>query len=713
MRKIKKSLAVLLSVLMLASFMPLFASAATITLNSGNCIVLEAPKISYGDQIEVNKITVNYGVKTSDLTVTGGKLGYIASEGATPVEIPGTFSATSTSKLAVGENTSIRLKFTPDDTTTYSSPTVSDLTYDMAGGVVWPSAHIIGQTAILSEAPTAAGLLANQRISMSKLSGGLVTDENGTELTGGRWTFVDTSITVTTSGNYEVQWKKTGYETVKTTVYIDVTSYGEVTLVENPIAKRLQVGSTLGNTTLVGGKVSDKDGNEVTTGYWRTIIDENQANVTYDTEGTYNIRVIWEGNGYTNTLETTIPLTVADGKGYEVTVPPTLDNNRFIIDKTMTFADLVVTPGEATVPGRWYIQESQLNTEILTTAKRYTAKVYFQPDDLSYYATGFDVEFRVLQYNAWEIPESFVKVTVPYGVAARSVNFSERNYPEVYAAGISNMSWQYTDPDFKPEELEPGDIRKVKVKYFTRNYQWEDREGEIYVQIEPRVYENDFCTINVMNPDKITGDTAVTIHCDIPGIAGEVQVKANGETFATLKPDEKGYIHETLNYVIKADGEYTFSATYIPSIIDKTTVTVTEVTGRTVNADIIAKRHLTVYVANQKFEYDVYETHRVYHSWADFSSEPHAEVFDHWVVTDGNGNEVTVENLDPKKPHLQFSMPEHDLVLTAKGEIEDMTVSDGTLGGTLWDFWQKLINFIIEIYTQIMEVFVPSVEQGW
>ena len=705
MRKIKKSLAVLLAVIMLATFMPLFASAATITLNANNVIILEAPKISYGDQIEVSKITANYGVKTSDLTVTGGKLGYVASEGATPVEVPGTFSATSTLKLAVGENTAIRLKFTPDDTATYSSPTVSALTYTMAEGVVWPSAHIIGQTTILVEAPTASGILANQQLSFSSLSGGKVTDADGVELTGGRWRFVDTSLYPTASGDYEVQWTKTGYATIKTTVYVEVTSYGEATLVENPIAKRLQVGSTLGNTTFVGGKVFDKDGNEVTTGYWRVIIDENQANVTYDTEGTYNIRVMWSGAGYTNTLEATIPLTVADGKGYEVTVAPTLDNNRFIIDKTMTYADLVVTPGEATVPGRWYIQESQLNTEIPTTAKKYTAKVYFQPDDLSYYATGFDIEFRVLKYNAWEIPESFVKVTVPYGVAARSVSFSERNYPEVYAAGINSMSWKNTDPDFKPEELEPGDIRKVKVKYFTSNYQWEDREGEIYVQIEPRVYENDFCTINVMNPDNITGDTAVTIHCDIPGITGEVQVKANGETFATLKPDEKGYIHETLNYVIKADGEYTFSATYIPSILDKTTVTVTEVTGRTVNADIIAKRHLTVYVANQKFEYDVYETHGVYHSWADFSSEPHADVFDHWVVTDGNGNEVTVENLDPQKPHLQFVMPEHDLVLTAKGEIEDMTASDGSLGSTLWSFWEKLINFIIEIYRTIDNLF--------
>ena len=54
----------------------------------------------------------------------------------------------------------------------------------------------------------------------------------------------------------------------------------------------------------------------------------------------------------------------------------------------------------------------------------------------------------------------------------------------------------------------------------------------------------------------------------------------------------------------------------------------------------------------------------------------------------------------------------YNVVVTAKTTSgEDVT--DNALGGSLWDFWQKLINFIIEIYTQIMNGFVPSVEQGW
>ena len=252
--KTKKLLSVVLIALMLLSCIPILASAATVKLSASNVIILEAPKISYGDQIEVSKVTVNYGVRTNELTVTGGKLGYIASEGADPVEVPGTFSATSTIKLSVSDNASIRLKFTPDDTETYSSPTVAP-TWTMAEGVVWPSAKVIGLSTVLAEAPTAPAIYKGDRITAAKLTGGRVNDADGNEISG-NWTYVDTSLYPEVSGNYDIQWKKTGYETIKTTVYITVyTDYVNTEIAELPtIAESITYGTDLSTVPLTGGK---------------------------------------------------------------------------------------------------------------------------------------------------------------------------------------------------------------------------------------------------------------------------------------------------------------------------------------------------------------------------------------------------------------------------------------------------------------------------
>ena len=693
MRKTKKSLAVILAALMLASFMPLFASAEAITINRNN-VKIVPPSVS--------PAVIEYGQTLADVTLSGGECWYVDPDTGAETLVPGHFEVRSTTtKPSVSEAYKVPLKFISDDTTQYTNITslLSALTTVKSG--TWPTIKVNGLDGVLVEAPTAAAILTGQQLREATLSGGVVNDAEGNAVTG-TWSYVYPTDYPAASGKYEVQFKATGYNVLKTTVDVTVTSNGNATIAEAPVAKRTLLGKALRNVNLIGGKVVDENGAEITTGYWSWLNDATQSTTTiFDTAGTKTFKAQWTALGYP-VIIADIQVFVAEDMGYTVDKPSLVEEVPYV--KNLTYGTLPFVFGESSVPGTYTVSNADTKLTRTSTTKTYNATLTFTPDDVLLDSTSWTYTFKVVDNAVWQLPEYPEKIVLPYGYAYNSISkFSPQMPQEFIDFGLGGLEWDTSE--FNAADHDAGYIQLVKVKISHDDIHYKIVYDEIYIQIEPRVHEGDFCEISNMNPDKITGETLVTIKCDIPGITGKIEVKANGETFATLTPDENGYVYEKVTFIPKTSGDYTFSATYIPDTLDKTTIVNTEVTGNTVNIDIPELRKLTVYVANQKFEYEVYETHGVAHSWADFSSEPHADVFDHWVVTDGNGNEVTVENLDPQKPHLQFVMPEHDLVLTAKGEIEDMTVSDGSLGSSLLSFWQKLINFIIEIYRTIADLF--------
>lgn len=698
MRKTKKSLAVLLAVLMLASFMPLFASAEAITINRNN-VKIVPPSVS--------PAVIEYGQTLADVTLTGGECWYVDPDTGAETLVPGHFEVRSTTtKPSVSDAYKVPIKFVSDDTTQYSniSSLLAALTTVKSG--TWPTIKVNGLDGVLVEAPTAADILTGQMLAESTLSGGIVNDKDGNALTG-TWSFVNTAFYPAESGKYEVQFKATGYNTLKTTVDVKVTSNGNATVAEAPSAKRTILGKTLNNVNLTGGKVVDDNGEEITSGYWAWLNDDNQSTTAvFDTVGTIKFKAQWRAVGYP-VITVDIPVLIAEDMGYTVDKPSLVEEVPYV--KNLTYGTLPFVFGESSVPGTYTVSNADTKLTRTSTTKTYNATLTFTPDDVLLDSTSWTYTFKVVDNAVWQLPEYPEKIVLPYGFAYNSISkFSPQMPQEFIDFGLAGLEWDTSE--FNAADHDAGYIQLVKVKISHNDTKYKIVYDEIYIQIEPRIVEGDFCEISNMRPDKITGETQVEIKCEIPGISGEIQVKANGETFATLKPDENGKVYEKIYFTPQTSGDYTFTATYVPNILDKTTIVNTEVTGNTVNIDIPELRKLTVYVANQKFEYEVYETYSVNHSWADFSSEPHADVFDHWVVTDGNGNEVTVETLDPNEPHLRFIMPEHDLVLTAKGEIEDMTASDGSLGSTLWNFWQKLVNFIVEIYRTIVDFFVPAME---
>ena len=87
MRKLKKSLAVLLAALMLASFMPLFASAEAITITRTN-VKIVPPSVSPS--------VIQYGENLSGLTITGGECWYVDPDTGAETLGPGHFEIRST-----------------------------------------------------------------------------------------------------------------------------------------------------------------------------------------------------------------------------------------------------------------------------------------------------------------------------------------------------------------------------------------------------------------------------------------------------------------------------------------------------------------------------------------------------------------------------------------------------------------------------------------
>ena len=702
MKNLRKSLAVLLAVIMLATFMPLFASAATVAASKANCVIVEYPQFSYTDpktnltvttDATNTNLTVPYGTTYDEINLVGGKITY------NDTVVEGYFDWQSTYLTRtpdVGVQTSYRLYFYPTDTTAYSRGTwrMSDITG-------WPTITVNGLDATLIEAPTTTEILTGQMLREATLSGGIVNGVDGNPLTG-YWEYVYPASYPTESGKYEVQFTATGYNALKTTVDVKVTSNGNATIAEAPVIQYyMAVNDWLIDSKLTGGKVVDENGNEITTGKWifPDIESQKSSEIVFDKEGIFTYKAQWSALGYPVLFA---DVTVTVDAGYTVD-KPTLTSPVYYVP---TKGELPFVYGNASVLGSYAVENPD---EAVGTNKNtnQTVKLTFTPENSNYKPTTWSYTFKIQNNNIWYTqPEEPVTIIVPYGHSGNTATKGTvLSWPEyLVEQGVADFWWNRND--YAISSLEIGE--KILVTGFMRKggiLGYDNVSASAYIQAESTTIEGDFGYFTTGRTDKYTGEIGTKFYCNIPGITGTVTIKLGDKVLATFTPDANGKIDENIRFTPGKDGTYVLTATYTPAETDKVTVLNTEVQSEEIVLETLKQYKLTVYVANQKFEYDVYETNTVYHSWADFSSDPHADVFDHWVVTDGNGNEVTVENFDVTYPHLRFTMPEHDLVLTAKGEIEDMTVSDGSLSSSLLSFWQKLINFIIEIYRTIADLF--------
>ena len=596
MRKLKKSLAALLAALMLASFMPLFASAEAITITRTNVKIVPPT---------VTPSVIQYGDNLSGLTVTGGECWYVNPDTGEETLVPGHFEIRSTTtKPAINDAYKITLKFVSDDTTQYSNiSTLSGSTATIKSGT-WPTIKVNGLDGTLVEAPTAAGILSGQILDDATLSGGVVNDVDGNPLSG-KWSYVYPSMCPAASGNYEVQFKATDYNLLYTTVYVDVTPGAKVTLAEPPVAKRVVKGNRLTASTLSGGKVLDENGTEITTGTWKWIDDDTQSTTEFlTTLGTFTFKAQWVAVGYEN-ITADISVLIAADKGYTVDKPTLASPVTWV--EGITFDKLPFVYGEASVPGTYSTNKDGTKPSQNYNATQ-TVTLKFTPDDPTLDVTSWLYSFKVKENDIWYTPsEETLKIVVPYGWSDNSVSYYSNtgnlygalNWPDHFMEQ-DVYSFRWSKDNYDIASMEVGEMILVNGSVWynridsTVSLMYSTVPEEVYIQIQPGVYEGDFGSFMITVADRITQKCAVRYSCSIPGITGTVTLRQGETVLGTFTPDENGEIKETVYFTPEEDGKYAFTATYTPGIMDKVTIENPVLTSNEIELDI--KKQIDVFV---------------------------------------------------------------------------------------------------------------------
>lgn len=218
--KTKKLLSLVLSVIMIMSVIPMYASAA-------DPIALTASNITTNPTAEG---TIYYGQTVEEtILLTGGEVQYDG------IVVPGSFVHTDPSfrPLGAGADRATRTSFTfvPLDSTTYSSIAVRnsrDVTY-----VVLPTTPVLADEndkPIVTEQVEAGTTLSNIAISGGKVQNPYYPEE--TTYLSQTWTWVDPTINVDESGYYEakIAGDNKKYSDFVYSIYIEVL--GSITVPE-------------------------------------------------------------------------------------------------------------------------------------------------------------------------------------------------------------------------------------------------------------------------------------------------------------------------------------------------------------------------------------------------------------------------------------------------------------------------------------------------
>ncbi|MBQ6863611.1 MAG: hypothetical protein IJO14_05175 [Clostridia bacterium] len=742
MRKINKSLAVLLSVLMLASFLPIFASAA-IALTPAKCVLLEAPKLSYKGGEASSDLVVPGGTSHADLTVVGGRVSY---EGT---EIEGKFlfqssvtGSPSTVALSVGEIT-VRLYFHPTDTVNFSRGQWRST--DSAPLEGWPKLTVDGLDATIVTPPAVSSdLLAGYKLNTLTLSGGLVKDAEGNDVTSlGKWTFVNATTIPTESGPQEIQWKATGYDVLKTTVNVNVTTI-KTTLVENPVPSMTRTSAFLFDSPddifikAGSGKVIDADGNDITAiGTWTAVANMTDTVIMKDTE----VDVVWSCKGYEDAYG---KMTVLVGTQYSSNLKITkfpefkiTSDLGFIYIPNKTVADYAsITSGEMVdengniVEGTWgyYVNghpTDSLPENISVGPTTYLLISTFVPNDTTLPKITHLIKSQSFTVSKaeFELSEDF-EIVLNYGAyfdqnldSDKELRFSTiGTVPE--DAGIKNVFWSRTV--FDPQTADYGTVTYVTAKITPASGYYKEKEVSIPVRIQNFIHDNAYLwyidqsnlSFTSTPTEMYDGIRKYKINFPNKRLKGTVDLIVNDEVVVSVSPDENGRFYAEGQWLAPASGDYSYKFEYKPTDEDTATVMNPTVEG-TFNMDIRPYHTMTVIVGEQTFTYTERVGEIIYVDW-DKTTGLTADDFRSWVFTDAEGNAYTPvavkEGTDlTQTANIHIKMGDCDFTATMK----DTSIIGGDSVESIFDkicsFFRMIIDWFTGIFNQIKELFAEKV----
>ena len=450
-------------------------------------------------------------------------------------------------------------------------------------------------------------------------------------------------------------------------------------------------GTAISDIAISGGKVYNKNypDREISVTDWTW----QDTSLTITESGYYNAVIIFN---YANDFIVPVYIEVESS----VVVPEITEAPTATITYGQAWSDVTLTggkvmAGDTEVAGKFTIDN--VGTSV-PNAGTYTPAVIFTPDDLEKYTTcegtatvtvnPAPIKF-VDENGADIVPE----ITVPYGTKlgdrGDGAGFLLKSY--INLSGVLYII-NFVDSEgnaIDSSTLIPVGTNEYKVKISTDNKNYENAELTCKFIVEPIVIE-----INDAGYRSSTNELYAYLgKTNIPGtfdifVDGELVGDDLALTYKTVTcpwtPTETG--EHTIKVVYNAVNENYVIADYEKAFTAKVQRTLTY--DGYIMLSVGFRENATTAVMGDLV-----------------TIKPVLEDFGVWVITDANGNEVTLEGVDLTAREITFTMPDHDVKISFKtntqleqeeaaANCDHICHSDNPLFQILW----KVLTFIFRLF---------------
>ena len=552
----KKSISIILAVLMLVSCIPMFASAATITLDRKNVVIIPPT---------VSPTEVPWGAGcVADVTVTGGKLWYVDADG-NRTEVAGHFDIRNKATLNPSSTGEYKppLVFYPDDTETYGTSTSGSLSHlTMKNSIVsgeWPVIYLRGKYTEVTTPPAFtcdAGDNLSTYTNYTK-TGGKVVDENGKDVTsygqfyideansGGKnqYLYEDTYVTA--------RWddiKRGGHESAYYENVLVKVTRKTATLATAPSIPAVFVGTTYGEAlalltatvTLVGNKTK----NDTTNKFWVPVYPEGITAETPINEDT-TITVKYENPATDDTFTAEVAIDTYTKPLAVISEVPEIDLTN--IKPGMKASSLTLTGGKAVKEGTDTAVSgtfSLVEPDKTLIAGSNLIEVIFTPDDTAAY-DGTSTDFRINVASLFTTVPTIDATGVLAGAKAGELSliggeateegtFSIADPEQILKVGSNAIDIKFTPTAQDAEYYDTARVYQwIKGEFF-----FLDKDGNETVPVYTVPYGVRLSDSNT-NIQTILAQTGCSLNCT--------------ERFSYRSPDNDNYIFGSASYGITPD----------------------------------------------------------------------------------------------------------------------------------------------------------------
>ena len=453
------------------------------------------------------------------------------------------------------------------------------------------------------------------------------------------------------------------------------------------VASEVEAGSTLSTSILSGGKLTNPYNPEES-----TILTKNwewtNPDIIVNESGYYEARVILQG--YVTTTEQVYVKIASNIPETTISEMPVIEP--LVYDASMTLKDVVIKGGVAVlkvegtvVEGTFSIAESAKDYPL--SVGNYNVPVTFTPTDpeaaLPY---TFDVPITVTKAPIRFVDENgndiVPEITVPYG--------TDFNYiPQLLMPYVKGAEYTLISlGDLENTKCTTSGTYTVTASAPSEGKYYEKTELSFKLVVEPKT----------LAPKAYSSTEGYYVYDNsgVYHVEGTFDVYVNDELIAS----DVAYNSGKVKWEATENGTYTIKWVYNPVENDNFIINDVTTTMNVIFPNTITYSGISAYILNNNSRSVLYETtERKQGSSVTIGCDLPA--FAAWVITDAKGNAVDLGIEDLTATEITFVMPDYDIVITTKTELEiaaencdHICHSDNPLFQMLW----KVLTFIFRLF---------------